>query len=388
MEDFAKWFCLHNRQNFTIDPQVNPEDAQYYFGRSDIKERLQRQIRRAFIAPGIPKMMVWGPYGSGKTQTLYFLEYYLKTQPPDSARGAPRTLYVTIEMRGNSNAAHLHMQLMEALGKNAVAAWVRRLFDEAKDFDKVLLGLANNDPNIFLALKELRATGESPFVAWRWLTGQVLKTNELSGLQLTRNLGEVGAGDLVEALVAVGNLAGRVGEKLIFLIDELEELQNVKPGDAAESIHQYLRRLAEPANASVGFLIGFKADVLDDAPPILRRGDIVGRVGSSNYIDIPPLPAVADVKKFIKELLRNLTSEAHVQAKIVNENLTNTEVGIFPFETSAFETLADYATQDISRALPRYIINAINECAIQAWDEGKPLIDEATVNAVAQFVFA
>ncbi|MBK6433679.1 hypothetical protein [Candidatus Amarolinea dominans] len=31
MEDFAKWFCLNNRQNFTIDPQVNPEDAQYYF---------------------------------------------------------------------------------------------------------------------------------------------------------------------------------------------------------------------------------------------------------------------------------------------------------------------------------------------------------------------
>ncbi len=388
MEDFAKWFCLNNRQNFTIDPQVNPEDAQYYFGRNDIKERLQKQIRRAFIAPGIPKLMVWGPYGSGKTQTLYYLEYYLKTQPPNSAKGTPRTLYVTIEMRGNSNAAHLHMQLMEALGKNAVSAWVRRLFDEVKDFDRVLLELANNDSNIYLALKELRATGESPFVAWRWLTGQTLKTNELSSLQLTRNLGEVGAGDLVEVLVAVGNLAGRVGEKLIFLIDELEELQNVKPGDAAESIHQYLRRLAEPANASVGFLIGFKADVLDDAPPILRRGDIVGRVGSSNYIDIPPLPAVADVKKFIKELLRNLTSEADVRARIASDGLSNTEVGVFPFENSAFEMLADYATQDISRALPRYIINAINECAIQAWDEEKSLIDEATVNAVAQFVFA
>ena len=118
-----------------------------------------------------------------------------------------------------------------------------------------------------------------------------------------------------------------MGEKLIFLIDEFEELQNVKPGDAAESIHEYLRRLAEPANASVGFLIGFKADVLDDAPSILRRGDIVGRIGSSNYIDIPPLPAVADVKKFIKELLRNLTSGAGVQAKIASDGLSNTEVG-------------------------------------------------------------
>jgi len=388
MEDFAKWFCLNNRQNFTIDPQVNPEDAQYYFGRNDIKERLQRQIRRAFIAPGIPKLMVWGPYGSGKTQTLYYLEYYLRTQPPNSVKGTPHTLYVTVEMRSNSSAAHLHMQLMEALGKNTVAAWVRKLFDEVKDFDKALLELADNDPNRFLALKELRATGDSPFVAWRWLTGQVLKTNELSSLQLTRNLGEVGAGDLVEILVTVGNLASRVGEKIILLIDELEELQNVRSGDAAESIHKYVRELAEPKNTSVGFLIGFKADTIDEAPEMLRRKDVFGRIGASNYVDIPPLPAVADVKKFIRELLRNLISETQVQAKIATLGLSNTAMGVFPFESSAFEMLADYATQDITRALPRYIINAINECAIQAWDEGKPLIDEATVNAVAQFVFA
>ncbi|MBK6433677.1 hypothetical protein [Candidatus Amarolinea dominans] len=63
-------------------------------------------------------------------------------------------------------------------------------------------------------------------------------------------------------------------------------------------------------------------------------------------------------------------------------------MGIFPFETSALETPADYATLRYFRGHRRYIINAINECAIQAWDEGKLLIDDATVNAVAQFVFA
>jgi hypothetical protein len=390
MEDFAKWFCLNNRQNFTIDPQVNPEDAQYYFGRNDIKERLQKQIRHAFVAPGIPKMMVWGPYGSGKTQTLYYLEYFLKTQPPSSIKGTPDTIYTTVEMREKSTAALLHMQLMEVLGKNTVAGWVRRLFDDVREFDKALLELVtnDNDTNIVLAMRELRAPGDSSLVAWRWLTGQVLTNSELNSLQLTRNLGQLGAGDMVEALVAVGRLARKVGARLIFLVDEMEELHNVKAGDAAESVHQYLRRLAEPANASVGFLFGFKADVYDDAPPILRRGDIEGRVGKSNYIDIPPLPAVSDVKKFVRELLKNLTMEAEVQARIAALSLNNTEVGVFPFETTAFEMLADYATQDISRALPRYIINAINECAIQAWDEEKPLIDEAIVNTVAPFVFA
>ena len=385
MTEFPEWFCLKDRLNFTIDPQINPDDARFYFGRDDIKTRLQRQLRRAFIAPGVPKLMVWGPYGSGKTQTLFYLEHYLKTNTPGSCQGVPHTLYVTIEMRSNSTAGHLHMQLMETLGKETVAGWVRRLFDQVPNLDAALQELAS-DPNIALALKELRAAGDSTFTAWRWLTGQSLKTGELSGLSLTRNLGQVGAGDLVNVLVAIGNLAGPAGEKMILLLDELEELHNVRSGDAAESIHQYFRRLAEPANASVGFLVGFKADVLDDAPEMLRRGDVQGRIGTSNYVDIPPLPAVSDVKAFVRELLSNLTDQEQAQIRIDERGL-DTELGLYPFARSAFELLADYTTQDPARALPRYIINAINECAIQSWDEEKHLIDEGIVNSVAQYVF-
>lgn len=386
MTEFREWFCLKDRPSFTIDPQINPDDARFYFGRDDIKTRLEQQLRRAFITPGVPKMMVWGSYGSGKTQTLFYLEHYLKTQTPDSCSGVPHTLYVPAEMRSNSTANHFHMQLMEALGKETVAGWVRRLFDQTTNLEGSLQDLGP-DPNIVLALKELRAGGDSSLIAWRWLTGQSLRSTELNQLGLTRNLGDVGAGDLVNALVAVGNLAAEVGEKLIFLLDELEELINVRAGDAAESIHQYFRRLSERANASVGFIVGYRADVIDEAPSILRRGDIVGRIGSGNYVEIPPLPAVSDVKAFLAALLTNLVHQHDVEAAISEHGL-DTELGIYPFERSAFELLADYATQDIFRALPRHIINAVNECAIQAWDDGKRLVDDRIVNSVAQFLFA
>ena len=78
--------------------------------------------------------------------------------------------------------------------------------------------------------------------------------------------------------------------------------------------------------------------------------------------------------------------EEKVKAVIADKAL-DTEPGMFPFETVAFEQLADYATQDITRALPRNIINAINECAIQAWDEEKLLIDQSIVDTVAPFIF-
>jgi hypothetical protein len=147
-----------------------------------------------------------------------------------------------------------------------------------------------------------------------------------------------------------------------------------------------LRKLSEPANSSVGYLIGFKADVLDDAPETLRRPDISGRIGKSNYIDLPNLQAVADVKTFMRELLKNLTDEDLVRSKTEASDLKS-EPGIFPFERNAFELLADYTSQDQSRSLPRYIITAINECAIQAWDDQKVLIDENIVNQVAPYVF-
>jgi hypothetical protein len=387
MQDFAKWFCLKDRQNFTIDPQIIRGDSQYYFGRHDIKLLLEKQLRKAFIDPGVPKMMVYGPYGSGKTQTLFYLDYYLRTQPIPSLKGfSPHTVYLTVELRSNSTAIGLHMQIMEALGKDVVSGWIRKLFESTSNFDSAVLEIAGEDPNIYKALKELRATGETTFTAWRWLSGQTFANRELGGLGITRSLGELGSGDLASALIAIGNLATKVGKKIIFLIDEMEQLQGVKSGDMAESIHRYIRKLAEKANASVGFLIGFKADVIDDAPEILRRNDISTRITPSSYVDIPHLPAVADVQSFMSELLKNLTDEALVSAKLASAG-PSSGYGIFPFEQYALEMLADYAAQDPTRALPRNIISAINECAIQAWDESKQLIDSGIVDEVAPRIF-
>ena len=58
----------------------------------------------------------------------------------------------------------------------------------------------------------------------------------------------------------------------------------------------YLRRLAEPQNSSLGFVISTFANIEDDMPPTITRPDVRSRVGASNYMEIPPLPSVEDVK--------------------------------------------------------------------------------------------
>lgn len=264
--------------------------------------------------------------------------------------------------------------------------WVRELFKQVPDLKATLMELTS-DPNVATGLEHLRTFGDINLTAWRWLTGQTISTKELETLDVTRNLGQVGAGDMVVALIAIGKLAERNGAKLIFLLDEMEELQNVRTGDATESIHQYFRRLSDSANSTVGFMVGFKANTLSEGPRILTREDIGTRIGTHNYIEVGHLPAVSDVKRFMEELLEHLVDTDKANDKIQSEALEVT-VKTYPFAPSAFELLADYASQDPYKALPRNIINAINECAIQAWDEEKALVDDEIVNDVAPLVFA
>jgi len=383
--DFKEWFCLKNRESFTIDAKINPSDAQFYFGRQPLEERMLKQMARAFIDPRVPKMMIWGPYGSGKTQTLYYLDYCLTNKTPAQCKGKPHLVHVEVEVQSKSTAASWHLQLTEALGMNTVQEWLRQLYNNSKDFAEALAKLTP-DPNIISAFGYLRGGGDYGFSSWRWLSGQKLTAKELESIGVTRNLGEVGAGDLVNGLQAIGNLAGAVNCRLIFFIDEMEELQNVREGDAAESWHQYLRKLSDNANSSVGFIIGSAGDTRDDMPRILNRQDVRSRIGEQNYIELETLAAPANVKAFVEELLGKLIDQDAADKRIKSEGLKTT-VKTYPFTASAFDLLCDYACQDAVKSTPRNIIKAINECAIAAHDAQEKVVDDAMVNDIAPIIF-
>lgn len=383
--EFKQWFCLDDRDSFTIDPKINPADARFYFGRAQLDERMRNQIKRAFIDPQIPKLMVWGPYGCGKTQTLYYLAYWLEHDKPASCKGSPHNVHLEIEVQSKSTASQWHLQNMEALGMQAVQKWLKDLFDKSSSFDTELAKLTT-DPNVIQAFSHLRGGGDLGFSAWRWLSGQKLSAKELQEIKVTRNLGEVGVGDLVAALQASGNLAAAVGSCLIFFIDEMEELLNVREGDAAESWHQYIRKLADNANSSVGFIIGFKADTRDDAPKVLVRGDVFSRISANNYIELETLAAPANVQQFVKEMLAHLVDQPEAEKRIQADSLPST-TDTYPFTASAFDLMCDYACQDVIKSTPRNIIRTINECAIAAWDAEKKIVDDDIVNEIAPIIF-
>jgi hypothetical protein len=383
--DFKEWFCLNGRESFTIDPKVNADDASFYFGREEIKNRIKAQLRRSFVEPGVPKMVIYGSFGSGKTQTLFHLEYYLQNERPEACRQTPRILHLDLEMHSKSDHKGWHLQLVETLGKSTVSTWIDRLFSRTQNLDTELRSIFGN-VNMAEAAKNLRAGGDIGLLAWRWFCGYELKPNELERLNVTRSLGDLGAGDMVNALVGIGRLAERNEEKLIFLMDEAEQFTNVKTGDATESLHTYLRKLAEPSNSSVGFIIAAYAKEKEFLAELLVREDIRTRIGENNFVEIPPLPSIRDVQIFLRELLAELVEQNKAEKKIQNESL-GVSLETYPFTAEAFEMLCEFASQDPTKALPRNIIKAVNECAISAWDERKPIIEPNIVNEIAPLIF-
>ena len=381
--EFKEWFCLRDRESFTIDPKINPGDARFYFGRDEIEKRIKGQVRRSFVDPGVPKMILYGPYGSGKTQTLFYLEHYLRTDKPAACKLEPRIVHLDLEMRSKSTHYDWHLQLLEKLGMGTVTGWIENLSDRGAGFEAELRRILD-DPNLVEAAKKL-IRSDMAFMAWRWFCGQSLSPKDLETLKVTRNLGQTGAGDLVSAMVGIGRLAAANGEVIIFLMDEAEQFRNVKTGDATELLHDYLRKLAEPANAFIGFIIAGFALTLDDMPELLARPDVRGRIGELNVIEIPPLPSV-NVPIFAKELLAELVDTEKAEAKIQQEGLGVT-IETYPFTSDAFDLLCEYASQDPIKALPRNIIKAINECAITAWDEQKAVVGTDIVNDVAPLIF-
>ncbi|OQC18254.1 MAG: hypothetical protein BWX72_00138 [Firmicutes bacterium ADurb.Bin080] len=381
--EFREWFCLKDRESFIIDPQINEADARFYFGQEDVKQTIIRQLRFSFVG-NMPKMLLIGQYGSGKTQMLFYIRHLLLNFPPSSLKLKPRIVMLAIEMKSRSNHQDLHLQLMEGISKNVVSEWVASIAKKGLNLEEQLRKIFI-DENVVQALVKLTIGGIN-YIAWRWLTGQVLSNKELEQLGVTRNLGQIGAGEMVDEIVGIGKLAELIGEKIIFLIDEAERFLNINTPDAQNALEDYFRNLSEKKNASVGFIIAATASGLDGAARFLATDAVTTRMGKQNIITIKPIPTLDDVKSFITQMLAEIVDQ-ELAEKIIRENNLGVSLASYPFDADSFDLLSEYASQEPTKAIPRNIINAINECGICAWDEQQKIISSEIVQNISRLVF-
>lgn len=376
-ETMKDYFCLREREHFYIDPQ---QDAGLYFGRHQLESILKDQIENSFLKVGVPKIFLTGPYGSGKTHTLFHIKHFMAEHGPHS--GEVEVVYFDIgPMKAKTHYAQLHRSFLDHMSRDRVKQLVDTFVSKNVGPDlEVTLRRYFPTADIANAMRGLSFGSTQSLPAWKWLVGEKLSDEQQQMLSLTKNLTE--PGELIEVLLSVGKLMKSVeNKKIVYLVDEAEMLTGVTNQDAAASFEWALRQLADNDNKNIGFVFAARGGGGEELPPILNLEAIKSRIGENNIIDIPHFGGVQDVKGFVLDLLANIIDSEKAREKIQKEKLdTGTES--FPFTESSLDSFCEYIRENPERALPRAIIECINDCAVSAFRAGEGLIDDNRVDGM------
>jgi hypothetical protein len=380
MNSLQEQLCL-NRPNFQINPKQSFDDARLYFGR-DQDQKIAQDIQTGYMAGYVPRIYMFGNYGTGKTHLLYHLKHQF-AQGDTAVKIAPYVVQIEAETRTRYQA--LHKRLLDAVGIEALEkAYLDYGFASGGERERRFRELFE-DPNVYQVMQLLPTGTANKILAWRWLTGERLSPAEQKDLGVTSVLTETG--DLVQLLVTVGQLFKRTGQNLLFLIDEAEGLHNVSNEDAQGSWHDAFRRLSDPNdNQSVGWILAFYETLHNDAPKFMMLADITTRLGKGGQVRLDPMKPV-EVRAFLLDLLKAFVDRKCVEMLISSPN-TKTTVDFYPFTESGLKAFIEHSGAAPEKAIPRTILSALTSCALEALRRNTRIFDADLVNDVvpAEFV--
>lgn len=368
-------FCLKgDRKNFTINFRVNQEDRAAYFGKRKINEKIVKDIRDRYLMGSQPKKFLFGQYGVGKTHTLFNIKYKLEEslEAKNTTNYRVKCCFIDAEFKEKTTYNYLHRQMMEALTLERV----KDVIDEylARNAGATLESQLRNDfgdANIARAIRALGFAGE-PITLWKWMCGGSLSAAELSSYSLTKNMDTIS--EMYRILAGIVRLFVAKDVYYLFLLDEMEGLNNIRNQDCRESFHDAFRKLADDENDVVGFIVSIYAMREEEIPDFVFREDIQTRINKANIHNLRYLAQDDAVRRFLADLF-DLVIDQDKKGK--KEELGEIPTGLkhYPLTDEAMEEIVNLAVGAPIASLPRNFISALNEGAVLAAQRNSNVID-------------
>lgn len=372
----GRWFHLRDseRTSFELSPE---RDADIWCGDPQVEKNL-REALRAGIEQGVPKLLFYGEYGTGKTHSLFHCRRILEDR---------RCHCVAVVWSGFSSRTRfsdLFRETMKSVSPSLPARLVRdHLREHQGEF--ILPGdlgeLVRSDSDLRQALTTL-ADCESLFpaptlnergnLAWRWLQCFPLNAKQRKDLGVAASLSERDSpAHLVNVLRLIGALLReRKDQKLVFLFDEAEQTNELRHNrDALNSFASAIRALFDRSQQDIGILLSFYAPRLEEQ--VFIRPDTFSRLDASQIIQLRPLDKREERIDFLEAVLTQLVERGQPKH--------------FPFQTTALLLLAERCDQldmliehdprsiKSSRGdfTPRTILKALNLVTRTAFSQGE-----------------
>mgnify|MGYP000032261428 CR=1 FL=1 len=355
-----------DRFDLLLDPAIH---ATIYAGRKSLIEQLKRRIDRAFMTGSAMHTILWGPYGVGKTHTLYYLVNYIKN------RGYQANLFhLTCPSFTKKSVVELYQAIIMSFGQkflfrlieevwNIVQPTFREL-DARTDADKIEIidkFISHRDFSSVI-LSYQKPSAQMPYLVWKWLSGEKCSAKEKETLGVITDNSE--PANAIHTLLTIIETNTKIklqkNDKtmMILMIDELEQLEPL--GDAMD-FRELFRRLAEQKRLFV-MLLAYTAGSAEQVP-VLNAPPVRQRLGfPHNYIAVTAFDP-GEAKQFIAELFSllrpkkiDLEKKVEEVSKVTSEKVTSE---FYPFTEEAIEALITKITASGEALSPRTIEMAL-----------------------------
>ncbi len=365
-----------NRSNYLLDPATDWE----CFARSDVNVGEQVESLQIDLVTGLaPKRLFWGPYGSGKTHTLYTTTHQLDRLTESHA------VHVECPDLGRRSSFHdLYRDgIMRNLGEDFTMGLLEGALEQVgvgrrEEMITKLRGIIGDEELAKLVIQLLSGTNE--ILIWTWLSGVALGKADLGQLQLTQNLTDAQPARLAEILLLLGRLANAVeSKKLVLVLDEMERSVLVGP-EGAQSFVTAFTRLADPGQNDLALLIGCSAANIGEMPELFAAaGPVMTRFQPSARVEIPAMSDVIASDFIIKIIDYVREPTADVQQMIASAQPDTAETitdRTFPFSEQALDGIKSRLRQTMT---PREIMLHMTQSVGRAHLDAKSVVTSDVV---------
>jgi Cdc6-like AAA superfamily ATPase len=310
------------KQNYFL---INPKkEYEIFFAREAEFQKFYEDLVGTIDSGRVPRYVVFGLFGVGKTHFLLHLKYML-------ANSVDAIYVETPASHRRTSFVEFYRAIISALGRTAVT---ELLTDGLKKPAKMVeLGLSEDLVHVTSnAVKEKKS-----FVLWKFISGEKLKGAEAEMLEAVRP--ELSADDAVALLNAIAVLRERANKKpLLLLVDEFETTMNIG-GDAKMTFTESMRSLVDEGS-KVGMVIALTARAMSEMPAPIYEDSVRRRIGVTNYIPFQEYDG-EELETFMRQVIR-YRREASFDAKKVPAQTNETvNVATYPFSEEALREIAN-----------------------------------------------
>jgi Cdc6-like AAA superfamily ATPase len=254
-------------EHYAINPRT--EHAAFFVRQSEFK-RFYDDLLGTLASGRVPRYVIFGSFGVGKTHFLY----HLKNQLSEKAT----VIYLqTPPSHRRTSFIEFYSAIISEIGRSQVNA----LLAQGLKKPERMKDLGMNEDLVHV-IETATSKGEE-FLLWKFLSGIKLKATEADKIEALRP--ELTADDAVAILNTLSAMQRESGGKpIVLLVDEFENTGHIG-GDAKIIFTEAVRAMVDEAS-KVGVIFALTARSTAEMPAPVIDEPVKRRIGLTNYLQI------------------------------------------------------------------------------------------------------